>query len=265
MSRIDKAIEVAAKKRSQESQNYAAIEPLPVSSSQSEKPVPGPSIRSSANVANPFLVTANDLNSPAAEQYRKLKSLLVKLSHMGTFDKALMVSSPVAGEGKTITSLNLAITMAQEFDHTVLLVEADVRKPSVMKYLGLDCQQGLSDCVMNNLDIREVLVKTGIGNLSVLPAGTHVENPVELFSSKRMQSLFDELKSRYSDRYLIVDTTPLLPFAEPHYIANAVGAVLLVVREGMTTPEKLKRSIEIIKNNNVLQTRNQHFFKERCA
>ena len=76
MSRIDKAIEVAAKKRSQESQNYAAIEPLPVSSSLKENLVPGPSSRSSVNVANPFLVTANDLNSPAAEQYRKLKSLL---------------------------------------------------------------------------------------------------------------------------------------------------------------------------------------------
>ena len=197
-------------------------------------------------------MTANDQGSPASEQYRKLKSLIVKLSQTGNFGKALMVTSPVAGEGKTITSLNLAITMAQEFDHTVLLVEADIRKPSVLKYLGLKAEKGLTDCVLDGLDLRDVIVKTGIGNLSVLPAGRRVDNPVELFSSNRMEALVAEIKSRYNDRYVIVDTTPLLPFAEPSYIANMVGAVLLVVREGVTTPDKLKRSLEMLKNHNLL-------------
>ena len=201
---------------------------------------------------NPFLVTTNDQSSPASEQYRKLKSLLVKLSKMGKFDRALMVTSSVAGEGKTLTALNLAITMAQEFDHTVLLVEADIRKPSILKYLGLEAKSGLTDCVVDGMDISEVLVKTGIGSLSILPAGRAVDKPVELFSSNRMNAIFDEIKSRYKDRYVIVDTTPLLPFAEPQYIANAIGAILLVVREGVTTPERLKRSLEMISNNNLL-------------
>ena len=92
--------------------------------------------------------------------------MIVKLSQAGNFDKALMVTSPIAGEGKSITSLNLAITMAQEFDHTVLLVEADIRKPSVMNYLGLKAEKGLTDCVLDGLDMSEVIVKTGIGSLS---------------------------------------------------------------------------------------------------
>lgn len=252
MSRLEKAIEVATRKRNESGEVPPSPTPLPVSPSDVKVPVQAPVPDMAERVENPFLVTANDPGSLAAEQYRKLKSLIVKLSKMGDFKKALMVTSPVAGEGKTITSLNLAITLAQEFDHTVLLVEADIRKPSVLNYLGIRAERGLTDCVVDGLDISEVLVKTGIGSLSILPAGPRVDNPVELFSSNRMNALFDEIKTRYSDRYVIVDTTPLLSFAEPQYIANAVGAVLLVVREGMTTPEKLKRSLEILKNNNLL-------------
>ncbi len=260
MSRLDKAIEIAARKRNEQGAVSPPCNPEtdpPESRSlklESEKA--GRTVHAPPDLVpkynNPFLVTTNDQTSPASEQYRKLKSLLVKLSKTGKFDRALMVTSSVAGEGKTLTALNLAITMAQEFDHTVLLVEADIRKPSVLKYLGLESKAGLTDCVVDGMDISEVLVKTGIGSLSILPAGRSVEKPVELFSSNRMTEIFDEIKSRYKDRYVIVDTTPLLPFAEPQYIANAIGAILLVVREGVTTPERLKRSLEMIGNNNLL-------------
>jgi exopolysaccharide/PEP-CTERM locus tyrosine autokinase len=252
MSRIEKAIEIATRKRNK----AEPVIPPPISSPVEPEEV-GQGVRPSSpevtiQYNNPYLITANQQNSPASEQYRKLKSLIVKLSQMGELDRAMMVTSPIAGEGKTLTSLNLAITMAQEFDHTVLLIEADVRKPSVLKYLGLESQAGLTDCVLDGLDVSEVLIKTGIGSLSILPSGRKVANPVELFSSNRMDAIMNEIKQRYKDRYIIVDTTPLLPFAEPQYIANLVGAVLLVVREGITTPEKLKRSLEILKNNNLL-------------
>jgi exopolysaccharide/PEP-CTERM locus tyrosine autokinase len=252
MSRIEKAIETAALKRSQHGHDRSGAQPFPVPKVDTSKTVTAPVKAISTNITNPFLVTANDINSPAAEQYRKLKSLIVKLSQMGDFDKALMVTSSMAGEGKTVTSINLAITLAQELDHTVLLVEADIRKPTVMQYLGLHAERGLTDCVIDGIDVSEVLVKTGIGSLTVLPAGRQVDNPVEIFSSNRMVSLFNEIKQRYNDRYVIVDTTPLLPFAEPHYIANLIGAVLMVVRAGVTTPDKLKRSLEILKDNNLL-------------
>jgi exopolysaccharide/PEP-CTERM locus tyrosine autokinase len=252
MSRIEKAIEIAARKRSEAEQATPSPISSPVEQQEVRQGTPPPSPKVVIQYNNPYLVTANQQNSPASEQYRKLKSLIVKLSKMGELDRAMMVTSPVAGEGKTLTSINLAITMAQEFDHTVLLIEADVRKPSVLKYLGLESQPGLTDCVLDGLDVSEVLIKTGIGSLTIMPSGRKVENPVELFSSNRMDAILTEIKQRYKDRYIIIDTTPLLPFAEPQYIANLVGAVLLVVREGLTTPEKLKRSLEILKNNNLL-------------
>lgn len=252
MSRIENALEVATRKRNLAGETRSAAQPVVTSENDIKKVSAKQGRVTAARIDNPYLVTANDQGSPASEQYRKLKSLIVKLSQAGDFQKALMVTSPVAGEGKTITSLNLAITMAQDFDHTVLLVEADIRKPSVLNYLGLKAQRGLTDCVLDGIDLKEVIIGTGIGSLSVLPAGRRVDNPVELFSSNRMQALFAEMKSRYNDRYLIVDTTPLLPFAEPSYIANMTGAVALVVREGVTTTDKLKRSLEMLKNHNLL-------------
>lgn len=257
MSRLEKAIEVASRKRKEQAEGQAEGPPPQAGMSPAVQPFSGapardPERQGNLPVANPYLVTANDRESPAAEQYRKLKSLIVSLIQHHNLGKSLMVTSPAAGEGKSITALNLAISMAQEFDHTVLLVEADVRKPSLLNYLGLTSQRGLTDCVLDRSDIGEVLVKTGIGRLTVLPAGRRVDNPVELFSSNHMQTLTDEIRARYSDRYVIVDTTPLLPFAEPQYIANMVDSVLLVVREGFTTPEKLKKSLEILKNNHLL-------------
>lgn len=250
MSRIEKAIELAIQKR----------QGLPLASSPPEAEGPlgqeGPyGVFDSIprpEIDNPFLVTARDDNSPAAEQYRKLKSAIVKLAQLGKFDKSLMVTSAIGGEGKTLTSLNLAITLAQEFDHTVLLVEADIRRPTVMKYLGMEASVGLTDCVLDGLDVGEVLVKTGIGKLSILPAGRPVPNPVELFSSNRTQQLLAELKNRYNDRFVIVDTTPILPFAEPQFIANAVGGVLFVVREGYSPLDKVNRALALLKNHNLL-------------
>ena len=252
MSRIEKAIESANLKRSRETENRPDAESPPLLKIPQTKRQFNYGQGLTTNVGNPYLVTANDINSPAAEQYRKLKSLLVQRSQSGLFGNALMVTSAVPGEGKTITSLNLAITMAQEFDHTVLLVEADIRKPSILSNLGITPQRGLVECVLDNLDISDVLIKTDIGNLSILPAGRQVENPVEVFSSNRMSMLFEDIKCRYKNRYVIVDTTPLLPFAEPQYIAKAIGAVLFVVREGKTTPNNIKRSLEILKNNTLL-------------
>lgn len=248
MSRIDKAIEKAAEKR-KSADLGSEPEPRPA------RPDSGkgtPSTKDFPVINNPFLVTANDEKGGAAEQYRKLKSSLVKLSQLDRFDKSLMVTSAVGGEGKTLTSINLAITLAQEFDHTVLLVEADIRNPSIMKYMELDSSIGLTDCVLDEIDVGEALVKTGIGKLTILPAGRSVPNPVELFSSNRMQNLLFEIKNRYPDRYVIVDTTPLLPFAEPQFIASVVDGVLFVVREGYTSKDKLTKALGLLQSYNLL-------------
>jgi len=203
-------------------------------------------------IVNPCLVMANAVDSPAAEQYRKLKSNIMKMVKIGKGKQSLMVTSPMAGEGKSVTALNLAISLAQEYDHSVLLIEADLRKPSLLNYLGLQADIGLSDCVLDGVDVGAALIKTGIGNLSLLPAGRPVDNPVELFSSNRMKELITEVNERYPDRIVIIDTTPLLPFAEPQYLAGIVDGIILVVRENITTVDKLKRALEMLKNHNLL-------------
>jgi len=273
MSRIEKAIEIAARKRtavnSQTDAGIAtatsqatAVAPVGTQSPAGElAQEPTPAARRAERLrqrmvlpvgSNPCLVMANAVDSPAAEQYRKLKSAIVKMAKSDHCGQTLMITSPMPGEGKSVTALNLAISLAQEFDHTVLLVEADLRKPSLLQYLGLQADVGLSDCVLDGLDIGAALVETGIEGLTVLPAGRTVNNPVELFSSNRMQELFAEIKSRNPRRFVIIDTTPLLPFAEPQYIANVADGVVLVVRERMTSIDKIRRALEILKNHNLL-------------
>ncbi len=254
MSRIENALEKAAKQRegSGEEKDHKVRE---IPTLRKESPgkdfsafdaVPRPQIQ------NPYLVTANDRHSPISEQYRKLKSLLVKTAKGEDGRNSLLITSTVGGEGKTITALNLAIALAQEYDHTVLLIEADLRRPTIMSYLGLKSDVGLTDCVLDGIDVGSALVKTGIGKLVVLPAGRPVEDPVEVFSSTRMAGILDEVKKRYSDRFVIVDSTPLLPFAEGYILASLVDYVMFIARQDYTPFDKLKEALASLKSNNLL-------------
>jgi len=194
----------------------------------------------------------NGDNSPVTEEYKKLKSMIVKLTRKDRFMNTIMVTSSVRAEGKSLTSLNLAISLAQEYDHTVLLVDADMRKPSVHEYLGIPLSAGLSDCLTKDKKVEECLIRTGIGKLSILPAGTIQKNPVELVMSSKMRDLLAELKQRYADRYVIFDTPPLLPFAEVHSLSSLVDGVLFVIREGHTPLSSIKGGLDILKEANLL-------------
>jgi exopolysaccharide/PEP-CTERM locus tyrosine autokinase len=192
------------------------------------------------------MVVVNAPLSPMAEEYRKLKESVVKMTKRDRFDNLIVVTSATVGEGKSMTAVNLAACLAGEFDHTVLLIDADLRRPTVHKYLQLGSRKGLSDCLREGLDVGELLVKTDIGKLSVLPAGTPVANPVELFSSDIMRNLFREMKTRYSDRYIIIDTPPVLPFAETRSIARLADGVLLVVKEGQPSLGQIEEALDVL-------------------
>lgn len=251
MSRIESILEKAAKMRQDSSHASAGapVEPRVMPRAFIEPEVYQPDARIAVN--NPYLVTVNEPRSPVTEEYRKLKSIILKLTNSGQFQNTVMVTSSVSGEGKTITSINLAVALAQEFDHTVLLVDADLRRPGTSSYLGIRTEVGLSDCLYGKVDIKDALVKTGIGKLVVLPAGSRVENPVELLSSGRMQSFITEIKNRYPDRYIIIDTPPLLAFAETYSIANMVDGVVFVVKEGGATMSNVKDALSHLKKEKV--------------
>jgi receptor protein-tyrosine kinase/non-specific protein-tyrosine kinase len=196
---------------------------------------------------NPYLVNLHDPHSPPAEEYRKLKSVLVKMTTGDAFRNCLMVTSSVPGEGKSLTALNLAVSLAQELDHTVLLIDADLRRPSVHRYLNVEQGVGLSEILTGEAQIGETIIPTGIGKLSIIRAGRGVDNPTELFTSQRTKAILLELKSRYPDRYIILDTPPVLPFAESRSLAHLVDGVLFVVMERLASQANIKDALDSLK------------------
>jgi exopolysaccharide/PEP-CTERM locus tyrosine autokinase len=197
------------------------------------------------------LVTVHDQGSPVSEEYRRLKSMVIRETK-ADFQNTIMVTSAIDTEGKTLTSINLAIAMAQELDHSILLMDADMRRPMTHRLLGLECNLGLSDYLRGKADVSEILVRTGIGKLVLLPAGSPVINPVELLSSVRMRELVQELKHRYMDRYIIIDTPPILPFADAIAVGANVDGVIFVVQEERAQKSSIVEAIGMLKNVRVL-------------
>jgi len=248
MSRIEEALEKANKLRGAQNSGAGIEETASVSAGD----VFVTEVETPIRINNPYLVTVTEPDSPATEEFRKLKSLVVSITKKGSFLNTLMVTSTVGGEGKSLTAVNLALTLAQEYDHTVLLVDADLRQPSIHNYLGIQPQKGLSDCLLNGTDIGSALIKTGIGKLMFLGSGTRISNPVELLSSNKLKEVVKELKHRYADRYVIIDTPPILPFAEAHAIGAVVDGVIFVVKERHARLNNVKDALTMLKDTNIL-------------
>ena len=245
MSRIEEALEKAEKLRSA---MFTVSEEKKSPREHVPPPMPGVALK----ITNQLLVSAGHLNTPAAEEYRKLKSAIVRLTKGDGFSNMLMVTSSIGNEGKSITALNLALSLAQEFDHTVLLIDADLRKPSVHSCLGIENKMGLTECLLDGVDVKDAMIRTGIGKLSLLTAGREVRNPAELFTSQRAREFFMELKNRYHDRYIIIDTPPVLPFAETRSLSAVVDGVVLVVKEGEVSLDKISETMECLRGTSLL-------------
>jgi len=258
MSRIEKAIEKATRiRQEQEVKEIKPAEPLPevtaVGREQREGPLPASLLTvKPLKIQSPFLPMAVHNNDAVSEEYKKLRSLVRKLTKKESFLNTLLITSTVGSEGKSITTLNLALALAQEYDHTVLLVDADLRRPSIHRYLGLQPEVGLVNCLQDGLPVEKALIKTGLGKLVVLPAGSPVENHLELLASERMKKLIRELKSRYPERYVIFDTPPALPFADAQILGAEVDGVIFVIREGFAKTEQIREAIDSLKSTNLL-------------
>jgi len=238
MSKIEEALEKAISLREPDKQAKPGKMSMPVKGLH-------------AKFNNHCIVTINEPDSPVAEEYRRLKSVLLRETK-ADFLNTIMVTSSIESEGKSVTSINLAVTLAQELDHTILLVDADLRRPMIHEYLGVEAKYGLSDYLSGDIELSEILVRTGIGNLVLLPAGSAVENPVELLSSDKMKSLVQELKKRYSDRYVIIDTPPVLSCAEGITIGSYVDGVVFVIEEGRAQKKAIEDALNLMKGQNIL-------------
>jgi protein-tyrosine kinase len=256
MSRIEKALERANELRGVHNSEAPAEKTASAPADAVIRTGPELSADSPArpelSADSPYLVTITEPELPVTEEYRKLKSMVVKLTTRGDFLNTLIVTSSLAAEGKSITALNLAVSLAQEYDHTVLLVDADLRKPSLDRMLGIEAPIGLVDCLTDGVDVGKAIINTGLGRLSLLPAGRKVDNPVELLLSSKLKQLVREVKHRYSDRYVIIDTPPLLPFAEVHSLCAVTDGVIFVVREGHTPIGDIQESLGMLKDTRIL-------------
>ena len=159
----------------------------------------------------------------------------------------IMVTSALPGEGKSFTAVNLAISIAMELDNTVMLVDADVARPSILNMLGLPPAEGLLDVVKeSSLDISRVLLHTNIEKLSILPSGTPHPRATELLASDAMIRLLDDMAKRYPDRIIIFDSPPLLLTTEARALATHMGQIVIVVQSGETTQAAVKEAVSTI-------------------
>jgi exopolysaccharide/PEP-CTERM locus tyrosine autokinase len=203
-------------------------------------------------------VTPEAATSQIAEEFRIIKRPIIRNAFGRNGARVrngnlVMVTSALPAEGKTFTSLNLALSMATEIDSTVLLVDGDVAHPSIPGLLGAPHGPGLLDLLTrDDLDFGECLVKTNIEKLSVLPAGSRHRRATELLASEQMATVLLEMASRYSDRIIIFDSPPLLATTEARVLAGNMGQIVVVVAADSTSQHAVTQALATIEGCEVV-------------
>ena len=203
-------------------------------------------------------ITPADMSSVLSNTFRQLKRPIinnVRGKGATVLDNAnlVMFTSSVAGEGKTFSAINMAMSIAMEHDQHVLLVDADINKPSHHDIFGVQSKTGLTDLLTGRVDdVSKVIYKTNVPSLSLMFAGSRTPHATELFASKAMANFLEEMSSRYEDRIIIFDSAPLLLPTEASVLATHMGQVILVVEAEKTRHESVKSSLEKLSNRIVL-------------
>ena len=192
-------------------------------------------------------------DSAATAAYKILRTRVLQRMRTNNWN-ALAITGTAPGEGKTLTAINLAISLAGEVNQIVYLVDLDLRRPSIHRYLGFEPQYGLSDYLQNNTPLSEILVNPGIDRLVILPNDKHFENSSEMLSSPRALELVQELKAHDPSRLVLFDMPPLLSSDDMIAFSPYVDALLLVVSEGKTTRDDVLRARELLHDVNVVGT-----------
>ena len=209
----------------------------PAATAAAVEPEPAPI---STGTLDMHLAAALAPQSLAAEQYRSLRTR-IKRAENGRAVRTIVVTSPNKGDGKSLTAANLAITMAQEFQQRVLLVDADLRRPAVHKLFGFQEGPGLSDVLMGAAELNQVLIEVPDYHLTLLPAGSLPSHPAELLGSAAMRRVLDTLRTRF-DRILL-DMPPVAPLADLHIVAPMADGLLMIVRAGVTPKPAIERAL----------------------
>ena len=214
------------------------------------------------------MVTAASGRTRLLEDFRVIKRPLLQRAFAERADgekpaNLIMVTSSLPGEGKTYCAINLAMSIAMELDHTVLLVDADVARPSVLRSLGLPAHRGLMDILVDEkIDMSDVMLRTNVDTLSILPAGTSTPRATELLASSAMSTLVNEIAHRYPDRVVIFDSPPLLLTSESRVLASHMGQIVMVVEAQTTTQHAVKEALHQLEgypNVNLIYNKTREF------
>jgi exopolysaccharide/PEP-CTERM locus tyrosine autokinase len=200
---------------------------------------------------DPRLLTLLEPQGFVSEQFKMLRTNLLFPAN-GKVPRSIMVTSALPGEGKSFLAANLAVTIAQNINEHVLLMDCDMRRPSVDRIFGFGRVPGLSEHLSEGFPLPTLLLKTGISKLTLLPAGVPPTNPAELLSSSRMSSLLAEVKARYADRYVIIDSPPPHLTAEAQVIARQVDGILIVVKYRGTDRNQVAELVDKLGKEKVL-------------
>jgi len=196
-------------------------------------------------LAPPFV--DNDLS----ERFRLLRAKIVSEAQ-ATDDRTFLVTSTRNMEGKTFTALNLAITFAREVDHKVLLLDINVKNPSVLKYLGIDEQPGLLDCMHDNVPISDMVICPGIERLLLLPLGIGRMKSAELLRSRKTQMLLQEMKRRHKDLYIILDGPALTDGVDSIVLSEFIDKTLFLVEHGRIQHKKFSDALNLLDKDKIL-------------
>lgn len=240
-------------------ERIAEKQPLSLSPQRSRQGARTPGTSGSRRVAKVDLaqlrrlgmVTPDQDRSQIADEFRIIKRPLITAAfHDSDPERRLnlvMVTSSLPQEGKTFCAINLAISMAMEMDYTVLLVDADVVRPTIIKTLGVQAEAGLIDLIRDEtLDPDDYIIQTDIDNLSILPAGNQHARATELLASRGMSSLMSRLATRSDNRIIICDSPPLLVTTEARELARRMGQVVVVVEAEKTTAQALSHALSYL-------------------
>jgi capsular exopolysaccharide synthesis family protein len=194
---------------------------------------------------DPRIVTFHDSKSTVAEQYRTLRTNIQGINSKNPI-KVITIASSTHREGKTITSINLAISMAHDLNKKkILLVDGDLRRASISKYLGIESEIGLADLILNGTNIDDALLNIGIDNLTILPVGKIPPNPAELLGSTKMGNLLCALRSKFD--YIIIDSPPIISVTDAGIIGAQTDGVIMVIQAGRTQKGVVQHSQSLFK------------------
>lgn len=208
----------------------------------------------SASMLRSHRIIAGLPDGPFASAYRLLRTQVLQRLTENDWN-VLAITSPGEDEGKTLTAINLAISLAMEVSYTVLLVDANLRHPSIHEHMNIPAGKGLSEYLLDDIPLPDLLVHPeNLDQVVILPGGRAVQNSAELLNSPKMVQLVNELKTRYPKRIVIFDLPPVLSAADALAFAPYVDAALLVLEEGKTSQDDARRTVELLDCTNVLGT-----------